>query len=98
MTGEEVNENVGRNHAVASADPDSGHTGDTPRQGKVRGRYRGVDGFRYYEALWDLSDVVCFLCECVSGYGRPPSVQECSCRCHDTSRWIWQMKPWRSES
>ena len=45
-----------------------------------------------------LADIVCIPCGCESGYGRPPSVAECSCECHDTARLWWQMKPYRLEA
>lgn len=84
-------EHVRRNHAVASADSDSGDTGNNLAQGPVN----QVIPKRL--AFDDLSDVVCIPCGCVSGYGRPPAVGECSCQCHDTARLWWHMRPWRSE-
>jgi len=45
----------------------------------------------------DISHIVCGSCECVSGYGLPPSVQECPCVCHDTARRWWNLWPWRAE-
>jgi hypothetical protein len=44
----------------------------------------------------DISHIVCEPCGCVSGYGLPPSVQECPCVCHDTARLWWQVKPYRA--
>lgn len=39
----------------------------------------------------------CDSCECVSGDGLPPSVEECCCGCHDSSRLYAGMTPWRAE-
>jgi hypothetical protein len=44
-----------------------------------------------------LSTIVCPSCDCVSGYGLPPSVEECPCICHDTARLWWSIRPWRLE-
>jgi len=58
-----------------------------PRQPKYE--YLRLDG------RVDLVDeVVCIPCNCVSGYGPPPAVGECSCPCHDTARLWWCIYPY----
>lgn len=39
----------------------------------------------------------CETCGCVAGDGLPPSVGECSCGCHDSSRLYAGYVPWSSE-
>ena len=44
-----------------------------------------------------MDEVRCVPCGCVSGDGRPPAVGECACRCHDTPRLWWGMRPYKAE-
>jgi hypothetical protein len=45
-----------------------------------------------------ISHIVCGPCGCASGYGPPPTVEDCPCVCHDTARLWYQMKPYRLET
>jgi len=44
-----------------------------------------------------MADMVCVRCGCASGYGPPPTVEQCPCECHDTARLWWSVRPWRAE-
>jgi hypothetical protein len=60
------------------------------RKAQAKYEYLKLDG-----TVETAEEVVCIPCRCVSGDGRPPAVGECACRCHDTARLWWSMRPWR---
>jgi hypothetical protein len=69
-------------------------------QALVMARRKREPKFTYHrpDGTVDVADrAICVPCGCASGDGRPPAVGECPCRCHDTPRLWWSMRPWTAE-